>query len=310
MLETDRKAPVLVTGAHRSGTTWVAETLCSGRELHFVDEPFNPGYRPRWMRHAVPYWFTYVSEPGPEPVQRDLDAVLSLRYPWGQALGLRSRHEVLRFLQLASSTAAARLTHKRLLVKDPLALFSAPWVQRRYGADVVVCVRHPAAFVSSLQRLGWTFDAGNLTQQEALMADLLGPWEEQVRAAAVRPGDIVDQGILLWRVIYGVARRYRDEHPGWLFVRHEDLSQEPVSGFRSAYEALGLRWDDAAVRAVTGRTNRENPSEVPVERFKTTHRDSRALSGLWRSRLSAVDVHRVRTALEEDADWVYGADDW
>ena len=37
------EAPILVTGAHRSGTTWVGRMLCASGEAHYVSEPFNVG---------------------------------------------------------------------------------------------------------------------------------------------------------------------------------------------------------------------------------------------------------------------------
>ena len=59
------------------------------------------------------------------------------------------------------------------LLKDPIALFSTPWLVDRFNVHAVVMIRHPAAYVSSVSRLGWRFDFGYLLGQDLLMRDLL-----------------------------------------------------------------------------------------------------------------------------------------
>lgn len=51
---------------------------------------------------------------------------------------------------------------KRALLKDPFAVFSVPWFAKKLNCQIVITVRHPAAFASSLQRLGWNFDFKDL----------------------------------------------------------------------------------------------------------------------------------------------------
>ena len=54
--------PILVTGAHRSGTTWAGKMLCAGNEAFYVFEPFDVAKDaglegPRWMPRDLPYMF-------------------------------------------------------------------------------------------------------------------------------------------------------------------------------------------------------------------------------------------------------------
>ncbi|MCF8233846.1 MAG: hypothetical protein K9G67_15655 [Bacteroidales bacterium] len=37
------KKEILVTGAHRSGTTWVGHVMREAPEVHYIHEPFNVG---------------------------------------------------------------------------------------------------------------------------------------------------------------------------------------------------------------------------------------------------------------------------
>ena len=85
---------------------------------------------------------------------------------------------------------------QRALLKDPFAVFSVPWFAKRLNCRVVITVRHPAAFTSSLQRLGWSFDFKNFLGQPLLMRDHLETYREHM--LAVKTEDVIGQGALLW----------------------------------------------------------------------------------------------------------------
>ena len=72
---------MLVTGAHRSGTTWVGKMLAAGGGLAYVSEPLNVLHRPGVMRAAVAHWYTFISK---ENEGQYLDALRhqrAFRYP-------------------------------------------------------------------------------------------------------------------------------------------------------------------------------------------------------------------------------------
>ncbi|UCF28983.1 MAG: sulfotransferase family protein, partial [Chloroflexota bacterium] len=57
-----QSSPILVTGAHRSGTTWVGKMLAAGRETAYISEPLNVWHRPGVLRVPTQYWYTYINE--------------------------------------------------------------------------------------------------------------------------------------------------------------------------------------------------------------------------------------------------------
>jgi hypothetical protein len=69
---------------------------------------------------------------------------------------------------------------RRTLIKDPFAVFSTAWFARKLNFKVVIAVRHPLAFVSSLKRLNWPFDFQDLLDQPLLMRDHLEPFRSQM----------------------------------------------------------------------------------------------------------------------------------
>ena len=51
---------ILVTGAHRTGTTWVGQMLAAGG-LAYVSEPLNVLHRHGVMSAPVKHWYTYIT---------------------------------------------------------------------------------------------------------------------------------------------------------------------------------------------------------------------------------------------------------
>jgi hypothetical protein len=223
---------------------------------------------------------------------------------------IRSVYDVGRLARDGTRFTCFRVMRRRPLLKDPIAFFSAPWLAKRFGVAVIVLIRHPAAFASSLKRLNWQFDFSNLSSQPLLTRDLLHPWESQIRDFSRRPRDIVDQAALLWTMIYGVADVFMRKHKDWIFVRHEDLSMDPVGGFRELFEAANLAYSPRIERAVRSSTGQRNPAEAPAGVIHALQRDSRAAIVNWKQRLNSHEVARLRAGVEAVAPLFYSETSW
>jgi hypothetical protein len=302
--------PILVTGSHRSGTTWVGRMVARAPGLAYVHEPFNVARWPSWMRSRVPYWYLYVCEENERTYGPLIEDVLRFRYPIGNIGAARRPRQVGRMVAEWSRSLSYRVRGPRPLLKDPIALMSAEWLDRRFGADVVIMVRHPAAFAGSLKRLSWGFDFNHWAEQPLFLRDLAGPYEGQIREYASHGRDLIDQAVLLWNVIHHVIRGYRERHPEWIFIRHEDLAEEPVEGFRKLYAALGLPWNRRAESAIARSSTGPWRGEVPRLLHRTVHRDSRSARWTWLRRLSPEERERIRTGTADVAADFYGDEDW
>lgn len=286
--------PILVTGSHRSGTTWAGRALELSREVCYIHEPFNPDRRPGWSGGRIPYWFMYIHEDNElefAPVMRD---VLSYRYPVRRNLpDVRGARAAALFTRDLAASLRYRARPKRALLKDPIALFSAEWLAQRYDARVIVMIRHPGAFASSIKRLNWNFSFAPWLVQIDLLRDWLGDFEDQMKASAFEKVDIIDQSILMWNCIHHVIDAYRRKHTDWSFVRHEDLSLDPINGFRELYGRVGLTWNDRVRQGIERLTGSDNPGEVSAWRHGTVKRDSRSVPDVWRRRLTSEEAGRV-----------------
>ena len=239
-----------------------------------------------------------------------LQDTLRFRYNVSAELrALRSPRDAGRMVQDALRFAWHRARGDRPVMKDPIALFAAEWLARRLNMQVVVIIRHPAAFVSSVKRMKWTHPFDHFLQQELLMRDHLAEFaEEFVRFAKVKQ-DIVLQGCLLWRVTHSMIDRFRQRQENWIFVRHEDLSRDPLRGFASLYASLGLEFDERAGATIARFSAADNPHEAPRGR-STIRRASKTSIHTWRTRLGADEVDTVRTQVSELASRFYAPEEW
>jgi hypothetical protein len=301
--------PILVTGMPRSGTTWVGRLLCAGSGAGYLNEPFNLSTSPGTIRVPVDHWFPYITAENEGGIVGALEPLLRFEYPLGRELRqCRTYVDLLHTLKMWRSFVRGR--GGRPLVKEPHAVFSTEWFTRRMRSDVVVTVRHPAAVVSSWKRLDWDFDFAHLLGQPDLVRDLLGPFRSDMERALEPSHGLVDRVALLWHVVYRIVAGYRERFAAFHIVRQEDLSREPLEGYRALYEALGLPLTREAENAITAASSAANPKETSVENPHETSLDSRANLTSWKSRLTDDEVDRIRTVTEETAALFYGDHGW
>jgi len=288
--------PILVTGSHRSGTTWAGRILALDPRIVYVHEPFNLDARRPAIRVRPEHWFEHVTRENEAALLGPMTEVVRGEFP------PRKRSIARRVIELAQPP--------RVLLKDPIALLAAPWLADRFASQVLVMIRHPAAFASSLKRLDWRFDFGNLAAQPLFMRDLAGRHASEIRSFAEREHPIIDQAVLLWNVLHRVIAGYRDEHPDWTFLRLEDLSDDPIEHFRSLYRQFGLRWTPEVEAAAAAASSEDAPAEVAPEDRNVTIRNSREARWSWRQRLTPEEQARVREATREVAEAFYDMIDW
>ncbi|HNM37509.1 MAG TPA: sulfotransferase, partial [Anaerolineales bacterium] len=215
--------PILVTGSHRSGTTWVGRMLAADASTAYISEPLNVHHRPGVYRTSVKYWYTYITDENGADYLPAFNELLDFKYHTvRETLALRSFKDFLRMGRDFHTFFNGSMQGRRILIKDPFAVFSTPWFEKQLHCKVVITVRHPGGFVSSLKRLGWNFDFNNFLNQPLFMRDHL---EGDRAAMEAMPGDdLVGQAALLWKIIYRFVHGTRSQFSQFHIVRHEDLS--------------------------------------------------------------------------------------
>ena len=72
--------PILVTGAHRSGTTWVGRMLALAPGVGYVHEPFSPKTPKGLSPAGFERYFTVVTKENESRYRTGLERSLALRY--------------------------------------------------------------------------------------------------------------------------------------------------------------------------------------------------------------------------------------
>ena len=309
-------APILVTGAPRSGTTWVGKMLALSDQVHYLSEPFNPDHPldACLSQFNASRYMTYVTEDMAgyrETYYFPIQKLIARQCGRLQGLsGCRSPKDLLQAYRKKKEFLAHGRQGRPALLKDPIASMSAGWLARTFGARVVVMIRHPAGVVASMKRLSWSFEPRNWAlSQPLLLRDYLAPFETELVQVSETDADIIDRLALLWKVVYYVVTKYQQQYPNWLYVRHEDVANDPIGHFEAMYRRFGLDFSEPVRRKIDDFSNARNPSHNQG-RDKAIKLNSKKVVGNWKQFLSGDDIHRIRERVEPVSRFFYGDADW
>lgn len=301
--------PILVTGAHRSGTTWVGKMLAADPLTAYISEPLNVLHRPGVFHMKVNHWYQYVCEENEHEYLPAFEELMEFDYRlWDEIRSLRSRKDFLRMGRDFLIFYNGLMRGQRALIKDPFAVFSTAWFAKRLNCKVVITVRHPAAFASSLKRLNWLFDFQHLLNQPLLMRDHLERYRGQMQS--FKPDDVIGQAALLWKMIYRSVHVTRERNPDFIIARHEDLSIDPIPGYRDLYQLLDLEFTPRVEKIILNYSNSENPIELSRKKVHGVKLDSRANLDNWKKRLTVEEIDRVYKMTEEVSSLYYSSEEW
>lgn len=300
---------IFITGAHRSGTSWVGRMIAaSGGFLVRDEEIFNCVSQIADFPFRAMY--ACVTEENEREFYPFIRRSVENRYRMiPSLLRVRRPRDIARVAKRKLRSLARRVVPpRRTIFIEPIGLFSADWFQKRFETENIVVIRHPAAFVSSLKKLRWGFDFNHLKDQPLLMKKYLNPFLKELSNPPVRP-DYVGIGILVWKVLYGAVFQLQKEHPDWIFLRHEDLAADPVAGFEALYKRLGLPFTPAVRRVVEEHSSPDNPAEFSG-RQDNSRRNSRETIAIWKKRLAPQEIDRIRRGVEEVSRHFYDDEHW
>ncbi len=301
---------IYITGIHRSGTHWVGRMLaCSGRILIKDEEIFN--CEEGIAKTPIKQMYFHICKENEEAYLPYVRATLDNRYDFfGGLARARSLRDVARVAKRKLRSIHRRVSFwERLILIEPIGLLSAEWFAETFKTHVLVMIRHPASFVSSLQRLKWSFDFRHLLRQRLLMEKYFSEYKKEIECSPSKD-DLVGQGILLWKILYAVVKRYQDVHPEWIFRRQEDMASDPLREFQRLYGLLGLTFTDQCKKTVESHSSPDNPAERSLERNEDSRRNSKQTIDIWKRRLSRQEMERIRDGVCSVSNQWYGDEDW
>lgn len=305
-----QEKPILVTGLHRSGSTWFAKILGASPQLGYIREPFHPYHRPGIFASRVP-WYYYVTRAQRAEFRSTFADVLKFRYGFvNEIASLRTPKDAGRMVRDASQMTWNRVKGVRAFVKDPFCLFSSEWLVNEFDLEAGLLVRHPAAFVSSCVRLSWNFNFNDLLSQPELLDDLLGEHVDEMERAERESWDLVQRCALLWKVAHATALGFLERNPNWQLILHEKLSVTPHESFKQLMADWNLKFDDSVKNQIDKFSSAGNPKEAKQGVAHSLLRDSKANVENWKDRLTSEQIQKTRDIAGDVASKFYGPDDW
>lgn len=236
----DVSKTVLISGAGRSGTTWLADFINFDGRYRDLFEPFHAWMIPE-AKVLKGHWYQRPGHEPPPAFIEYVDRVLrgAVRHPW-----------IDRFNE--------RVISSQRIVKAIRADLFLGWVAERYPElKIVHLLRHPAAVAYSRLKLpaGWDWHPTleEMLEQEDLRATL-----NEVQASFCQATNTpFQEHILTWCIFTRVVVADLSFKRA-LSVHYEDLLRAPEAELRRVLDYLGRPWDPRCleVHGISSRTAR------------------------------------------------------
>jgi len=309
MLFNNSKRLIVITGAHRAGTTWTAKILGSSNNIKYIYEPFFVGLH----RSNSPLSFNYeYISPGDTSekviqIKEYLDKFINIPfYSLADRIYISRRIVTVGMVKRLVAKRYNWVNNGRPLIKDPFAIFSSEWIYQNYPSDILVIIRHPAALISSYMFQHWNFDFNSFKNQPSLIEKYFPEYGDLIDAYSLLPHhttNIIDQGILLYNIIYSTVLKYQEKYRNeWSFLRNEDLSRDPMAEYQKIFAKFELPFTENSRRNILLTTNGKKSGEWI--------RNSRENINIWKQRLTKQEVHKIRSGTENVAGKFYTSVDW
>ncbi|NEO64857.1 MAG: hypothetical protein F6J98_32440 [Moorea sp. SIO4G2] len=190
-----------------------------------------------------------------------------------------------------------------------MAVLSAEWLAHRFQMNVLVLVRHPAAFVSSCKQLGWGFHFENLLHQPLLIDKYFKQFEAEIIDHVNYEHELIDKLTLLWKLIYTAVIDYQDNNPEWLILRYEDICSQPLSQFNHIFKTFNIEFSTTAQKFIQESTNYSQFKGI-FQEIHSIKRNAKAQIDIWKERLSQQEIDSIRSKVEDVSQHFYTDEDW
>lgn len=311
------KTGILVTGAPRSGTTFLGKMLSLNTGIQEIEEPFNT----ETGIEGVDQPFIYLSSENRITKKHKLYDLLITDLLEGRAwykpsaLRFDTKNpikQVARNLLVSKQNVDYIIQSKspyktRLVIKDPNACFLSEYLVRCFPMESVVIMRHPASTIASYKRLDWHYDLNHLKEQRGLMRDLVEPYIGGIQTDNLTD---VEQWAYLWLCIYSALEEFVARNSSMKLITHEELSLNPLSTLKSLYDRFDLDFSPKVENEILEHTSQSNPVEPRDNAIHDLYRNSAQNVFRWGNLLDDKEVSIIRRITEPLASRHYDRSTW
>ncbi len=299
---------ILVTGTQRAGTTWIGNILSATSDVGYIHEPYNTT-NVKIHRSPITIPYQYINEKLNEEAQGVYKKYLEYFLDPGFKFFFNSlgpyRNIDSRYILPARQHISSGWNKKTKIIKDPFALLSCEWLHGQLGWDIVIIVRHPAAFVLSMVEKSWTIAPTVFERQREDLQHIYADHEDLIDSYITKPNkkdDLVGCAIYGWKLMHIAIDYYRKNYKNWIILRHEDISMDPYTITKQLYDNLRLTMTPAVEKILLNSTSGNS--------VIGNNRDPKQNLEKWKHKLDANTIERIREETLPISDRFYSAADW
>jgi hypothetical protein len=288
------KQPILISGSHRSGTTWVGHVIDSAGDTNYIEEPLNPGHQLNingfWFNYkALKIWFPAIAFLEEQVYLEGYRKIFDSRYNY---LTLKPR--TYRAFKYVTKLMLETTYGNRTLLKDPIALFSSSWIYENFNSKNVILIRNPLAFVSSLKKNGWMHDFNDFLVQKEFLKNYLPNHIDTIKKFSNESKSIVEQGILFSNIFNDYIFQLIKKYPDWYFVSLETLSLNPIEEFRTMFQYLEINFSQQTEDYINKTTNAKNSAERSDKNVHVLEKNSKESIYTYKERLTDAEIQLIK----------------
>ena len=238
------KNSIFISGMHRSGTSWVSQILSTAGGYVVKDEEiFLPNYPSQ--NKPIKIWYEYIHSKNEKKYIQYIENALSNKYhlihefPFQESISQKIKAF---YLKTNSILRKSFYDSTPLILVEPLGLLSSDWFSKTYKCKMIIIIRHPAAIISSLKLNNIKY---NFNGSDSLFVQ--NEFVDNNNNNLPKSDDIIGQGILMWKILYSYVQKLQKNNKNWIFVKHEDLSIDPMNEFQLLFKKLGLPFRNTTI---------------------------------------------------------------
>jgi len=236
---------LIVTGMHRSGTTFIGSVIEQSKVYDYIHEPFNLYYGVE----GVDQWYPYLDPNDDSSLTQILDNLHSLNIKFKDVENKKDNFFKSKIRTILKSKGNLDLIkykikplfmRKEILLKDPFLSLCSGYLAKKYDdTKIIYVVRHPVAIYNSVKRMNWDFDFEHLVQQHKLMKH---PCVQELQLESLeKTAPLHIKVAFLWKVLYCIVHEQSNTlKDKTMIVIHENFSENPYTDIKRMFTFLNI----------------------------------------------------------------------
>lgn len=307
---------ILITGARRSGTTFLGQILGKANNTGYLFEPLNTEVGIKGL--SINDWYPNFTS---DNIKKEDSKVLEnffekLNGSYKVSLGDSKTNNFIydckkidllknlftnvsnekllkRFFRVIFKNRGSyeflkvklyKWKIKNLVFKDPLAALSSDFLSTKFNMKVIVILRHPASYFYSMKKQNWGMSPENFLNQNIQIDKFIKNTNELKTRE--------DFSLLEYCIIYQELLKNVKNNKNFILVRHEDICLNPILEIEKIFNLCNLDFSQNVKKIILDYTGDKNVKDTNIK--NKTKRDSKEIINSWKKKLSKDDIKKIK----------------